>query len=355
MFNLTKTFITSILIAIAFLMVSACAVNQPKRVQSSAKEITSGDVQTVSASQYSWTKVTDDAAFPGSYNFPVFVVGNQMRAFHPQGNWSSIDGKTWVKSELPPAELNPGYQKYVQFGDAVYALGTMTGDYTNMRLSSRIIKTVDFKHWETVAERSELPNRVFYGATVFGGKIWMLGGFDGKNYYNDVWNSSDAVHWTRVCERAAWSPRKIGSAVVFNNRLWVIGGGVIDGEPTNNPKSNSEVWSSADGIKWTLATDKARLYALGTPIVFDEKLWLVGANRDGTFARSSLVTNDGVTWREESAPWSPRGLVAAWLFDNKLYITGGKYSTTENGETKFIYSNDVWYLTAESPDVALLH
>ena len=352
MLKLARKFTASIITVTALLIGNACAVNQTK-VESSLAEVSSGSVQTTSASQYSWTKVTDGAAFPGAYNFPVFVVRNQMWAFHPQGNWFSTDGKNWRKSELPPAGLNPGYQKYVQLGDAVYALGTMTGDYTNMRLSSRIVKTVDFKRWETVAEQSELPDRVFYGATVFDGKIWLLGGFDGKNYHNDVWSSSDAAHWTRVSEHAAWSPRNIRSTVVFKNRIWVIGGGVIDGEPTSNPKSNDEVWSSADGIKWTLETDKSNVSGIGTPIVFDEKLWLVGANRDGNFARSSLVTNDGVTWRAEAAPWSPRGLAAAWIFDNKLYITGGKYGGTAN-QTNFIYSNDVWYMTAASLNVAFL-
>lgn len=80
--------------------------------------------------------------------------------------------------------------------------------------------------------------------------------------------------------------------------------------------------------------------------MYDGKLWLVGANRDGSFSRAAIVTDDGVTWREETAPWSPRGGVATWVFDNKLYMTGGKYSITENGEIRFIYSNDVWSMAA---------
>jgi hypothetical protein len=79
-------------------------------------------------------------------------------------------------------------------------------------------------------------------------------------------------------------------------------------------------------------------------VVYDDKLWLVGANRDGGFSRAVLVTNDGVSWKEETAPWSPRGGVATWVFDDKLYMTGGKYSVTEDGQLKFIYSNDVWYM-----------
>jgi hypothetical protein len=291
--------------------------------------------------------VTDNAAFPGAYNFSVFTMHNQMWAFHHQGNWYSTDGRTWTKSELPISGLNNGYQKYVQFNDAIYALGTMEGNYTDMRLSSRIVRTSDFRQWQVVAETSELPARVFYGAVVFDNKIWLMGGFDGQRYYNDVWNSSDAVHWTRVTESAAWSARTIGAAVVFKNRLWIIGGGVIDGTPTDG-RSETEVWSSTDGINWTRATDKiARLWGT-SPVVYDGRLWLVGANRDGNFSRSALVTDDGVRWREETATWSPRGGVATWVFDDKLYMTGGKYSVTSNGEIKFIYSNDVWYMARSS-------
>ncbi|HEX8920993.1 MAG TPA: hypothetical protein VF766_05925, partial [Pyrinomonadaceae bacterium] len=295
--------------------------------------------------QYTWAKVADSAPFPGAYNFPVFTMRGQMWAFHHEGNWSSTDGRTWTKSELPLAGLNSGYQKYVQFKDAVYALGTMEGNYTNMRLSSRIARTTDFKRWEVVAETSRLPQRVFYGAVVFKDKIWLMGGFDGQRYYNDVWNSADGVNWTKAIEGAAWSPRIVGAAVVFKNRIWIIGGGFIDGEPSDG-RAGTEVWSSIDGVKWERATDKmARLWG-ASPVVYDGKLWLVGANRDGSFSRAVMVTDDGTTWREEAALWSPRGGVATWVFDNKLYMTGGKYSVTENGEIKFIYSNDVWYMEA---------
>lgn len=304
--------------------------------------------QPLTSPQYSWVKVSDGAAFPGAYNFPVFNMRGQMWAFHHQGNWYSADGRTWTKSELPVSGLNSGYQKYVQFNDAIYALGTMAGNYTNMRLSSRIERTSDFKHWEVLAETSQLPARIFYGAIVFHDKIWLMGGFDGERYYNDVWNSADGVRWTRVAEKTAWSPRNSGAVVVFKDRIWMIGGGVIDGTPPNNANAGYEVWSSADGVNWTLESNHMARTWGGSPVVFDGKLWLVGANRDGNFSRAILVTDDGVAWREETAPWSPRGAVATWVFDGKLYMTGGKYSVTENGEIKFIYSNDVWYMTRSS-------
>ena len=151
--------------------------------------------------------------------------------------------------------------------------------------------------------------------------------------------------WIQVTGRAAWSPRTVGSPVVFNGRMFIVGGGVIDGDTVIDPGSTREVWSSADGKDWTKVTGELPAMSGGSPIVFDGKLWLVGANRDGAFGRSSLVSSDGVTWTEEPAAWSPRGGLVVWTHDDKLFMTGGKYSVTENGQIRFIYSNDVWVMT----------
>ncbi len=205
-------------------------------------------------------------------------------------------------------------------------------------------RTTDFNQWETVAETSNLPQRIFYGTAVFDDKIWMIGGFDGKNYLNDVWNSEDGINWVRVAENSPWSPRKTSVVAVFKDEIWLLGGGVIDGDPETNPTSEREVWVTNDRKNWRrVQTDLNRKWR-GTPVVFDGKLWLVGANRGGTFESAVWMTDDGSKWTELAAPWSPRGAVAGWVFGEKLYMTGGKSSHTENGEIKFVYSNDVWAL-----------
>jgi len=247
--------------------------------------------QPTAAANYGWTKVTDHAPFPGSYNFPLFNIRNKLWAFHSQGNWYSADGKTWTKAELPPLGLRTGFQQYVQFNDAVYALGTSEGNYLNLSIGSHIAKTSsDLKRWEVVAEQSELPARVFYGAAVFDRKIWLLGGFDGKNYYNDVWNSSDGVKWRRVLEKCPWTARTNPSAIVFENKIWLIGGGIINGQVFN------DVWYTEDGMKWKQATDKmgARAIFGDSAIVFESKIWLLGVNRNDGFQNAVLVSSDGV-------------------------------------------------------------
>lgn len=299
--------------------------------------------------EYTWSEVTSNAGYPKGYNYPVFVMNGEMRALK-DGGWISKDGKNWTNTGLPNIGLNSAYQRFVLFKDAVYALGTMRGNYLNMQLSSKISRSRDFKIWETLAEKSNLPDRVFYGALVFKDKIWLFGGWDGTRYYNDVWSSADGVKWTRVVERTNWTPRNPGVMTVFKDRIWLFGGSVIDGEKSNNPNSGKEVWSSGDGVNWTQVAINAPRQPGGTPIVFDNKLWMVGANRNkGYFGSTVFVSEDGVNWQEQFAPWSPRVAVAVWVYDNKLFMTGGKYSYTEpNGEIKFVYNNDVWMMSKKT-------
>ncbi|HSK70248.1 MAG TPA: hypothetical protein VK892_01035, partial [Pyrinomonadaceae bacterium] len=156
------------------------------------------------------------------------------------------------------------------------------------------------------------------------------------------------VHWKKVVEHAAWSPRNIG-VLEFNKRLWIFGGGVIDGHREINPNSHKEVWSSEDGINWARVELKTERPTGGTSIVFDGKLWFVGANRnDGNFGNAVFVSEDGAAWQARSAPWSPRGAVAVWVWNDKLFMTGGKYSYMKNGNPVFVYSNDVWAMSKKT-------
>lgn len=171
----------------------------------------------------------------------------------------------------------------------------------------------------------------------------MAGGFDGRNYFNDVWSSGDAVKWQQVTAKAPWSARSNPSLVVFKDRLWLFAGGIIDG-----PISN-EAWSTADGVNWNLENEKMAPRSVfgGSVVVYDGKIWMVGLNRNNEFLSAQMFSEDGANWTEQSAPWTPRGGVATCVFDDKLFMTGGKYSVTENGQIKFIYSNDVWYLSRD--------
>ncbi len=297
----------------------------------------------VGPTEYRWSEVTPGANYPPGYNYPVFTVGDRMVAMN-NGAWLSKDGRQWTKSPLPDSGLNSAYQKYAYFKGAIYAFGRLEGNYERFAINTRIVRTKDFAKWEVVAERSNLPKRVFYGLAVFNDKLWIVGGYDGKRYLNDVWSSEDGIHWSEVTASAPWSARTGPVFTVFKGEMWLLGGGSIDGDPQPNKSAEREVWASPDGRTWRRVNADLNRKWRGTPVVLDGKLLLVGANRGGTFESAIWATENGSNWKELSAPWSPRGGVAAWVFDGKLFMTGGKSSHTENGEIKFVYSNDVWVM-----------
>lgn len=305
-----------------------------------------GFARVPASNEYRWTRVTEAAAFPQGYNYPVFVWGDKMVALN-NGTWLSAEGKAWQKGPLP-AVPNTAYERYIQFKGQIYRLGKVDGNYERFEVTPRITRTRDLENWETVAESSNIPKRIFYGTVVFDGKIWMIGGYDGKNYLNDVWSSTDAIHWTQVASNAPWSARTPSVVTVFKNEIWLMGGGVIDGAAELNPHSEREVWVSKDGRNWRQVQADLNRKWRGAPIVYDDKLWLVGANRGGTFESAVWVSENGTSWKELSAPWSPRGGVAVWVKGEGLYMTGGKSSHVENGEIKFVYSNDVWMMRRKS-------
>ncbi len=291
------------------------------------------------AAPYEWERLSERGPFEASYNFPVHVTpAGEFVLLHSRGTWTSRDGASWTKSDLPYCGINSAYLAHVQHDGASWALGLLEGDYTRFRVEPRIQRTRDWREWEQVGVSTTLPQVVFYAACSFDGALWILGGHDGRAASASVWRSRDGLEWQRVVERAPWSPRAGASAIVFRGRLFLIGGGEVDG-PTAN-----DVWSSADGLEWRreCASIAAEAPVGFEPIEFDGKLWLVGANRSGAFTSGMLVSDDGVAWRAQSAPWSPRGGVAVWKSGDSLYLTGGKFSIERNGSHEFVYSNDVW-------------
>jgi hypothetical protein len=331
--HMRPTFITPILVS----CLVACAALVAFTFKANNKhEDKTNSVATafVNPPGYQWTKLTEQANFAKSYNFQLFSLNNKLWAFHPDGNYFTSDGKIWMKSSLPNSIHNLAFLDYVRFNNAVYGLGHFTGNSENYNLDTRITQTTDLIKWNTVAAESNLPKRFFYHPFVFNNRIWIIGGSDGVRAYNDAWSSPDAIHWTKEADQLPFTPGNHFHVLDFKGKLLLL--------------DNNKVWSSTDAIHWTKLTDKivdADMFGY-TPVVFDEKLWLLGCNRNQQFSTEILVSSDGIHFEAQDAPWSPRGGVAAAVYNDKLYITGGKYGGFKEGttETEFVYSNDVWCL-----------
>lgn len=285
----------------------------------------------IPGSSYVWTKLLDSAAWKKKYNFQLFSNRDTLWTFHPDGNWFSSNGINWEKSQLSNPINNHAFLDYVQFNETVLGLGHFEGNIEQFTFEPAIYKTVDFKNWVTFSKQSNLPERYFYHPFVFENKIWIIGGEYKDAKYSDIWNSPDGINWTKQKEGLPFGKRSGSQIVLLNGKLYLL---------------NNDVWSSTDGLNWQKLTDEIikgeQLFGYSAQ-VFDNKIWLLGCNRNGQFSSQVLFSADGKNWESQNAPWLPRGGIAATVYKNKIFITGGKYGGTPD-HPNFRYDNAVWTL-----------
>jgi hypothetical protein len=252
---------------------------------------------TPTASSYVWDEVlpAGSGAFPGEWTEGKFPLGLKPQvAFDGElwmvaqtAAWSSPDGLTWTRHE-----------------------------------------------------KDDWGARLTPGQAFFDGKLWVLGGLGDpyvkENYRNDVWSSADGSTWHDLGE-APWSPRKSHAMVVYDDRLWLIGGSTGVLEDGSGSDFVNDVWSTADGVEWTLETGAAPWPAVEFPqiVVFDGALYYVGGRDDTSVWRST----DGKAWTQvaETSPWGNRADYAAIVYDGKIWVLGGWAGESNNA------LNDVWY------------
>jgi len=183
---------------------------------------------------------------------------------------------------------------------------------------------------------------------VFNSKLWVIAGiskdtgeYSSPVYRNDVWSSLDGITWTVATATAAFQARGGHSSVVFGGKMWVIGG------TTFWTAYKNDVWSSADGIAWTQETGAAAFSARmnHASLVAQSKIWVIGGDNGGTLS-DVWSSPDGITWSSVSgsAEFGARGSPIALDYDNRLWILGG------NSRTDAWYSGNGSFWTKVDPD-----
>ena len=169
--------------------------------------------------------------------------------------------------------------------------------------------------WIEVNAAAPFAPRDGAGALVFADKIWLLGGWSpaDKTYFpricnNEVWSSADGIDWTLVKENtfaegydpaADWEGRHTAGYAVFNERMWIVGG---DG---NQGHYQNDVWSSADGAHWDCVN---RDVAWGPRLlhytfVLRDKIWILGGQTLPQFAPAEERFYDDVWHTEDGVEW----------------------------------------------------
>jgi hypothetical protein len=167
--------------------------------------------------------------------------------------------------------------------------------------------------------------------------------------------------WRKVTLKAEFAPRDGAGALVFKGRMWLFGGW-NPGDKKAFPRiCNNEVWSSADGARWTLEKPNTFLDQTFDPVrdwegrhtggyvVYKEKMWLVGGDgNQGHYQEDVWNSADGKTWtlvtRDKRVPWAPRVLHYTLVFRDKIWVMGGQ-TIPRIAQAEEFFHRDIWTST----------
>ncbi len=314
----------------------------------------------------------------------------------------SLDaGATWqkVREEL----LEERYARWTVPADADHGRVGLVFHRTEkgVPITLRRVETLDIAFspsmkrsytWEEVTPSAAFGPRDGAGGIVFGGKMWLLGGWNPDRFplqsANDVWSSTDGATWVeerantfldaRTFPATDWEGRHFGGYHAFAGKMWIVGG-----DP-NQGYYQTDVWCSTNGRDWTrtdIHTTSPRLNPVSSEVdddqyrpveesqfglrtaqitgVFGGKLVVAGGQRisqyvnpnwPGAIARAFndvWTSTDGASFSQVATigpMWSPRGYVSEVVeHAGRLWVIGGGLSEDPaSGRKRRVYLNDVW-------------
>jgi hypothetical protein len=221
--------------------------------------------------------------------------------------------------------------------------------------------------WVAVTKKAAFAPRDGAGALTFRGRMWLLGGWnpgDRKHFpricNNEVWSSADGAAWTlerpntfldsSFDAEKDWEGRHTAGYVVHRDQMWIVGGDV------NQKHYQSDVWTSADGKRWS-HVNRGRPVpwgprALHYTLAFKDRIWVMGGQTMPAFSASKEVfyrdiwnSADGIDWQRVTPRepyWTARGMIGgAAVFKDRMWILGGGTYDTPTTPRRTFY-NDVW-------------
>jgi lysophospholipase L1-like esterase len=297
------------------------------------------------------------------------TVGDDPLRYRPIKAWTFDDG-----TELGSYNTQ---QHWLAHGDSLFLAYTRKGannDHVFRHRAPLFIAQVDPRrlHVLRATERVLIPERGatlgnFGAAAIDARESWVT---DAEGVFGDdarrrgatgavylarvIWPSTPgdrqtrtepaqgaAYQWINVTHEAAYAPRDGAGALTFHGRMWLVGGW-NPGDKRHFPRiCNNEVWSSADGARWTLekpntfldrafdpASDWEGRHSAGY-VVHDDKMWIIGGDSNqGHYQNDVWNSSDGRTWTRvnhgKDPPWAPRALHHTLVFGDKMWVIGGQ-------------------------------
>lgn len=228
------------------------------------------------------------------------------------------------------------------------------------------------------SDASDWPEaRMYAAATWHQGAVWMCGGGDEVEPFNDVWelqldpSRETEGTWRETTRSAPWSAR-FGHALASAESLGLL---VLAGGRDADGRGRDDVWLMDDDEVWIQRTAAApwgsRSHA--TMIEFSDRLWLVGGMDSSGHPKADVwSTEGGANWVLASdgmwcagAPEAPAIAAAPWVVSSSAWATDDDVSDSWRGGIVVAFgrfaddggdgtqvSDQTW---ASSPDIACVH
>lgn len=240
--------------------------------------------------------------------------------------WSSADGINWtlVNSNLPFRDsiysTGPAY-KIVVLGPKMYAIQSLP--------DAKVWSSSDGVTWNLINTTAAFGPLNYPNVASFNGKIYVMGGnpVSGGNTLTNVWSSPDGIVWSKISSNGPQS--YLGTSIVYNNKLYVLGGERFIG---NSGGGTTDTWSSSDGITWTLYPNS--LPPTSSPVdavVANGKMWIIGeSSADYSPTKNKIWSScDSSSWTESSMTLSWQARLFHRMVSNNGTPLGGTSCQTQ--------------------------
>lgn len=307
-----------------------------------------------------WVQVTERAGWQARdsqgevvYGDRLWIFGGWFNSYEapPRDVWSSADGKSWQLVQAEAPWKHSDLSMSVAFQDRMWFMGGWyNGRLPGHSAGNAVWSSQDGAQWERATADAGWSPRLAAGCVTFKDRMWILGGTE--NYYfgdeaslkNDVWSSANGRDWELATGHAGWSPRAYHQAVVLNDKIYVLGGGNYVAEY----QAHNDVWTSTDGVNWERVTAAApwqpRLWF--SAVAYRDRIWVLGgwSNNPSTNWGDVWYSKDGKTWHELESDviWKARHEHSAYVFEDKLWIAGG-HARPLNSEVWSLHVPAGWF------------
>lgn len=306
---------------------------------------------------YSWSQLTTGIGYnrdgvecayfsPNHYVYGGWSTGsttynNQFRSSDAV-TYTATPNASWLPSHAFASAFANG-SIYRVLGDPFNITNDGHYDSTSWRTSDT--------NWTRLATNNNLySDGVKWGGQLVyhGGNFYFIGGqvdlVAADGVYNKVWKSTDSCRtFTLINSSTPFRGGLLWNSVVsYGGRMLKIGGAIYDNDVTRRTYPR-EIYTSTDGITWTLAGYMpikmlARHYQF--LIEFDGLLWF-GCGYDnwrGNNIQDVWCSDDGINWVQQTASsMAARHAQAAWTSPGQLHVMFG--TTNAGGGTT---TSDGW-------------